>query len=535
MGRNRNLRSFPGDVLSLADDAATYHAALLADETAIARLNKLRGWTLQAITELGIGLDGHRVTIPVRNAAGDVTNLLRYAPNPETRKGEKLRALPGHTRDLFPAPESFDGDYVVLVEGEPDAITGRSLGHPCVAIPGTSHRPDPARFTGKTVLVLFDRDDPGDGAAKKWAKALCRAATVKVGRWPNDGDDLTGVWKRNPAKFAATFVAVEDAAVEVGPPKLPIQTFKEFSDSIGPRDETRNYLGAFFRGGQRTHVIGPIGHGKTTLMAEAVSSAVHGRDFLGFRGRGGLRGLYIDLEMPRELLLATLKAARFDPTSPLFDVVSLPDGLEVDKNAEHREMIANAMGDYHIVVIDPWYKLLADELSEGMRNVRAVISFLDELRGQHPRTSLVVGFHANEAQKGAKVGRLGDASGYKAFQRPADTAVVFERIRGNRSRITWAKTRDAELPKMGDEWLVEWERGAGFTRVERRKATDELYDHVSDKWQSVYDLMDVTEWSRNRISAILNELLEQGRVDRQLIGKRAEWRRADAMQGKLAA
>jgi hypothetical protein len=522
--------------MSLTDDAATFHAALLADDNLIGRLTTLRGWTHAAITELGIGIDGPNVTIPVRNAAGAIVNLLRYAPNPARRgNGPKLRALPDHPRDLFPSPEMVEGDYLVIVEGEPDAITGTSLGLPCVAIPGVNHRPDAARFAGKTVLVLFDNDEPGNTAAAKWAKALCRVATVKRGTWPNDGDDLTTVWKRDPARFAATFVTVEDTAKPVGPPRLPIQSFGDFADSVGPRDETRNYLGALFRGGQRTHVIGPIGHGKTTFMAEATACAVHGRDFLGLRGRGGIRALYIDLEMPRELLLGTLKAARFDTGSPLFDVVSLPDGLEVDRNAEHREMIENSMEDYHIIVIDPWYKLIADELSEGMRNVRTVISFLDGLRVRNPRTAVVVGFHANEAQKGQKVGRLGDASGYKAFQRPADTAVVFERIKGNRSRLSWAKTRDPELPKMGEEWLLEWTRGEGFEKVERRRATDELYDHVTNEWQNVYDISDAAGMSRARASNLLNELLAYGRVDRQMIGKRAEWRRADAMQGKLAA
>jgi hypothetical protein len=88
---------------------------------------------------------------------------------------------------------------------------------------------------------------------------------------------------------------------------------------------------------------------------------------------------------------------------------------------------------------------------------------------------------------------------------------------------------------MGAEWILEWTRGAGFVKAERRKATDELFDHVTDEWQNVYDISDAAGMSRARASNLLNELLAYGRVDRQLIGKRAEWRKADAMQGKLAA
>jgi hypothetical protein len=524
--------------LALADDAATFHAALLADDALLERLHTLRGWTPDAITQLGIGLDGNRVTIPIRDAGGNVINLLGYLPNPARRQGVKLRALAGQPRDLFPAPESIDGDYIVLVEGEPDAITGHSFGIPCVAIPGTSHRPDAARFAGKDVLVLFDNDDSGNGAAAKWAKALCRVAKVKRGSWPKDGDDLTTVWKRDPEAFRATFVAVEDAAVEVGPPKLSVVSYKDFAAGVGERDESLDYLGPLFCGGQRTHIIGPIGHGKTTFMAEAVAAAVEGRDFLGFQGRGNIRALYIDLEMPQRLLLATLKAARFDLNNDRFQLAHYPDGLKIDISADDREMLENTIADYQVVAIDPWYKLIAEELSEGMKRVRDVISFLDGLRSRNPRTAVVVGFHANEPQRGVKFGRLGDASGYKAFQRPADTAVMFERLNGDRSRITWAKVRDERLPKMQTDWLIEWARGEGFTRVEALSAVDQVEALLTRTWETSFAIGERWGKKPEYAARVLNELVAQGRAESEGSsaggrGKAKRWRIANADQGSL--
>ena len=500
--------------MTLDEEARAYHDALLADELALTRLHTLRGWTRATIEQLGLGIDNHRITIPVRSAIGEVVNLLRYAPNPETRQGPKLRALPEHARDLFPAPETITGDYVVLVEGEPDAITGHSLGVPCVAIPGTGTRPNPARFAGKEVLVLFDNDSAGVEAAEKWTKALSRVASVKRGAWPQPGDDLTAVWRRDPDGFAATFVDVEDAAVAVEPPKLAVVSYKNFAAGVGPRDESLDYLGPLFTGGQRTHIIGPIGHGKTTFMAEAVAAAVHGRDFLGFQGRGNLRALYIDLEMPQRLLLRTLQAARFDLGSDDFHLAHYPDGLKIDVSADHREMLENTVGDYQVVAIDPWYKLIAEELSEGMRRVRDVISFLDGLRSRNPRTSIVVGFHANEPQRGVKLGRLGDASGYKAFQRPADTAVIFERLGAtDRSRLTWAKARDERLPKLHTEWLVEWTRGEGFVRVEAKRATEQVLDLLTDEWQTAFGIAE--QWGKRQeyTARVLNELVVQGKAE----------------------
>lgn len=314
---------------------------------------------------------------------------------------------------------------------------------------------------------------------------------------------------------------------------LPIVSWRDFSASVGEYDDRLDYLGAFLRGGQRVHVIGPIGHGKTTFLAEALSSAIHGREFLGFHGRDNIRGVYIDLEMPPELLKQTLTDARFDLDSDLFDLVHLPDGLEVDSNAQHREMIENAMGAYQVVAIDPWYKLIGDELSEGMRNVRTVISFLDGIRTRFPKTAVMIGFHANEPQKGQKIRGLGDASGYKAFQRPADTAVLFERIAGDRSHLTWAKTRSARLPKMGERWLLEWTRGDGFQRVERGKATDELLALLNDDWQDKHELADA--WGRSASFSYQTalKLVYEGRAEKRSLGRMVQFRRADADQEKI--
>jgi hypothetical protein len=318
-------------------------------------------------------------------------------------------------------------------------------------------------------------------------------------------------------------------------PALPIMSFGEFAAQIGDRDDSLDYLGAFLRGGKRVHVIGPIGHGKTTFLAEILSAAVNGRDLFGFKGRGDVRALYVELgDMAPEEIKETLVAARFDLDGDRFDLAHLPDGLEVDKNEQHRRMLEDAMARYEIVAIDPWYKLICEELSDGMRNVRTVTAFLDGFRERFPTTAVVIGFHANEPQKGQRIKGLGDASGYKAFQRGADTAVLFERLRGDRSHVTWAKTRSKHLPKMGERWLVEWRRGAGFQRVEREKPSDEAYEKLTDDWQDVYEIMDALgRENRRSVADLLDRLLHEGRAEKRKNGRRVEYRRANADQTSL--
>lgn len=254
---------------------------------------------------------------------------------------------------------------------------------------------------------------------------------------------------------------------ESEPPKLSVISFQDFADAVGDYDDSLDYVGALVRGGERLHVLGPIGHGKTTFMAEALAAAALGRDFLGLQGKGNLRVLYVELgDMTPHEVRTTFMAAGFDPRHRQLDLALLPDGLEIDRSEQDRRRLESVFAKYDIVAIDPWYKLLGEEQADGMKGARLVTSFLDGLRDRYPKTAAMIGFHTREPQQGQQLRGLGAASGYKTFQRGANTAVIFERIAGDRSRILWAKTRNPRLPKMYEAWEVEWQRGHGFRRVD---------------------------------------------------------------------
>lgn len=160
-----------------------FRLALLMSD-AMERLEELRGWNLDAIAGLELGLDGTRVVFPVQDEHGELVNVLRYQPNPARRFGPKLRALRGRPRDLFPGPELYPADEpLVLVEGEPDAVTGVALGLRAVGVPGVQGwRSEWApRFEGRRVALLFDADEPGRKLARKvWRDLRHGAASVSV-------------------------------------------------------------------------------------------------------------------------------------------------------------------------------------------------------------------------------------------------------------------------------------------------------------------------------------------------------------------
>jgi hypothetical protein len=166
-------------------DVSRWGRNLLADPQALQRLDQLRGWHWAAIERLEVGYDGRRVTFPYRNTDGRLVGIGRYNPSPNRRAGEpKLTADKGSRRELYPAPELVrEASWIVLLEGEPDAVRAASLALPAVAVPGVEgwRGEYVERFRGRRVVICFDCDRPGRRAAERVALELVGvAADVRV-------------------------------------------------------------------------------------------------------------------------------------------------------------------------------------------------------------------------------------------------------------------------------------------------------------------------------------------------------------------
>jgi hypothetical protein len=171
---------------------------LASDQRLLARLARLRCWQPAALAELGVGFDGERITVPVRDGQGSLVGLLRYQPDPVGRRGPKVLALRGSRRELFPAPETIVVDrLLLLVEGEPDAVAAWSHGMAALAVPGLAGwRPAWApRFAGRRIVICSDSDPAGRSLAAAVAADLARVASeirrVDLAPGRHDGYDLT--------------------------------------------------------------------------------------------------------------------------------------------------------------------------------------------------------------------------------------------------------------------------------------------------------------------------------------------------------
>jgi hypothetical protein len=174
------------------------------------RMRYGRGWAAGAFEMLGVGWDGSRLTLPVRDAEGKLHDVLRY--DPFTKQGRKVLAGKNKSRLPFPAPESLDTHILFLVEGEGTAISLLSIGLYAVGLPGSLtpsynvSRPGAWRGTGwhkkwaerfmrfQHLVLLPDCDGPGralmGGARYDLEKAGVKATIVDLGPKTNSGVDV---------------------------------------------------------------------------------------------------------------------------------------------------------------------------------------------------------------------------------------------------------------------------------------------------------------------------------------------------------
>jgi Toprim domain-containing protein len=183
-------------VLTADDGSVRYWADGLEDNGRLLRRLALeRAWSARVIRDLQIGASGSRITIPIRNARGELRGVLRY--DPFGRRDPKMLAATGTRLGLIPHPARVATNYVVLVEGPPDMVAARSLGLAAIAVPGTNAwQPSWAQLLhDRHVKIVMDCDAAGRRAAEQIHASLRAAAVTSeiVDLWPDrdDGYDLT--------------------------------------------------------------------------------------------------------------------------------------------------------------------------------------------------------------------------------------------------------------------------------------------------------------------------------------------------------
>lgn len=187
-------------------------ARLQRESEVLERLRFGRGWAAKALEILGVGWDGSRLTLPVRDATLKLHDVLRYDPFTQARK---IIAGKGKSRLPWPSPEHVQtpSNVLFLVEGEGTAISMASVGLTAIALPGSVSKPAtsierPGRWQGagwhpkwaerfrkfRNVICLPDCDQQGRALMRAvhydLTKVGVNAHVIDIGPKSDDGRDI---------------------------------------------------------------------------------------------------------------------------------------------------------------------------------------------------------------------------------------------------------------------------------------------------------------------------------------------------------
>lgn len=195
-----------------------FHSILLQSPTALEILHVKRGLNLETIKRFKLGWDSDRILIPIRGPDGSIVNVRKYKYG--AQKDKVIAWGPRYNRArLFPF-ENTTGEWVLLCEGEMDAMLAAQLGYPAVTATGGADTWLPEfnqQLKGKDVVICYDADQAGlKGATATALKLAPHARTVKVVTLPLAGSkeekDVTDYFfhlKHTKAEFDALIAAAE--------------------------------------------------------------------------------------------------------------------------------------------------------------------------------------------------------------------------------------------------------------------------------------------------------------------------------------
>jgi hypothetical protein len=182
---------------------AGWASALTTNATSLQWLQERRGLNLETIVRYEIGWhpDKKVYTIPIRDPEGEIWNVRYYNPTPPPGR-RKIWGEEGYNSPPRLYPISIldgDPDEIIIVEGEWDALLGIQCGYRCITRTGAA---DVWRgewgelLANKVVYLAHDMDAKGQRANRKVARALHRAADVRIVTLPyalseKHGRDLT--------------------------------------------------------------------------------------------------------------------------------------------------------------------------------------------------------------------------------------------------------------------------------------------------------------------------------------------------------
>lgn len=162
----------------------------------LAKLAKNRQLPVEAFEDLDIGFTGSFYTLPVRDAKGNINNVLRY------KLGDKLLSAPACKMGLYGTQHLSSNrrreEPVYIMEGPWDQIAFNWLRKKAnengivTAVLGAGNLPDNTvrLFRGRDVYIFHDNDKAGaNGEARIGGKLMEVAKSIHYFQWDNKDEN----------------------------------------------------------------------------------------------------------------------------------------------------------------------------------------------------------------------------------------------------------------------------------------------------------------------------------------------------------
>lgn len=188
--------------------------ALQANQERLEAFQDRRALNNETILEFEIGWDRTRkaYTIPVRGPDGEFWNVRRYQLDPSDDR-RKIWGVKGMNEvRLYPVQVlDSESDYIIICEGELDALVLNQAGYPAITRTGAAKVWQGSwneHFADRVVYLCHDTDDAGRDGTRKVGRSLSPLADVRVVALPyphteKHGKDVTDFFQEHdPSDFA---------------------------------------------------------------------------------------------------------------------------------------------------------------------------------------------------------------------------------------------------------------------------------------------------------------------------------------------
>jgi putative DNA primase/helicase len=394
-----------------------------------------KGWTPATLERLGVEHDHGRYVFTIHDEAGDVAGRVRYA---DDGSQPKMRADAGMSRDLWPRPEDVDGGYLVVVEGEPDAVTMAQLGLPVVALPGTGKWQTewPARLAAGRDAVFFVADCDAVGrkrmevAARK-AASMTTAFVIDIAPDRDDGydvgdaymdlgPDLTRRFLDRLLAEARPYVEAPVVAASVAGERVPV-VIRANEVRIRPvRFLWRPWLPL----GKVTILAGAPGQGKSQLTAYMAAATSRASFEPSDATTPGSVVILTAEDDAADTVVPRLLAAGADLSRVEFIVMrrTMPRGLTADgliKLPGDVDTLIDRLeaGDVRLVVFDPVASFVGRDHSTYVnQDVRDVLDPVVAVAA-HYGVAVVLVLHLNKSESKTWATKIGESHAFQAVAR----------------------------------------------------------------------------------------------------------------------